>query len=136
MSSPTLTRRALLAGTGTAIASAALVVPYVNAVRAGIVVEHPGDRVVRLCNELSAALNDCFGDQFEAVVGIKGAIRLRDATPSQQVRLNTARTLIDGVMSERGSTSYTAVIREPKANIAFVLDYDANGTLSRQIDIA
>lgn len=34
MSSPTLTRRALIAGAGTAIASAALAVPYVNAVRA------------------------------------------------------------------------------------------------------
>lgn len=34
MSSPTLTRRALIAGAGTAIASAALAVPALNAVRA------------------------------------------------------------------------------------------------------
>ena len=35
MTSPTLTRRALIAGAGTAVASAALVVPYVAASRAG-----------------------------------------------------------------------------------------------------
>lgn len=72
MPSPTLTRRALIAGAGTAAASAALAVPYVNAAYSEEVcclpAENITDRLERLTNELAEAMGEYLGGRFAAVV--------------------------------------------------------------------
>lgn len=140
MPSPTLTRRALIAGAGTAIASAALAVPYVNAVRADDVcslpVETAGERIDRLVAELALVLDAEYGGEYEVVISEGGAVSWRWAHPTPQQRLAAAKREIAAVMLMSGVDCYTAVIREPKANIAFVLAHNADGSLHRQIDIA
>lgn len=61
MSSPTLTRRALIAGAGTAVASAALAVPYVNAVRADEVCTLPVADEIEQQGPYPAALHSAAG---------------------------------------------------------------------------
>ncbi|MET3925967.1 hypothetical protein [Devosia sp. 2618] len=64
MPSPTLTRRALIAGAGTAVVSAALAAPYVNAVRGDEVCSigaDPRERMIVAVAELRAAMTEYYG---------------------------------------------------------------------------
>jgi len=67
MPSPILTRRALLAGAGTAVASTALAVPYMHAVRADDA-ETITDKLDRLTSELSEVMAEYMGGRFQVVV--------------------------------------------------------------------
>ena len=102
MHSPILTRRALIAGAGTAVASAALAVPYVNAASADELCSAPvqtetiTDKIERLSRALSAAMAEYDGGDWRIVVAaddnitlqptIKGSARYRADLYLQQYR--------------------------------------------------
>lgn len=72
MSSPTLTRRALLAGAGTAIASAGLAVPYMQAVHAEDAPRgaqlSPHLRITEAVHELRAAMSSLGHGQWMVLI--------------------------------------------------------------------
>lgn len=76
MPSPTITRRAMIAGAGATISSAALAVPYVNAAPTHTEGETEAicDKVSRLSKELSEAMGEYLNGQFEAVVASDGNV--------------------------------------------------------------
>lgn len=135
---PTLTRRALLAGAGTAIASAAIAVPYVNAAHnlENVFGDSGASRIDRLVAELSAALDAEYGGEYEVTISEGGGVSWRWAHPTPQQRLETAKSEIAAAMHGAGSNIYTAVFREPSAGVAFVLLHNTDGTLHEQINIA
>lgn len=90
---PALSRRALIAGTGATIATAAMAIPYVSAARAGDVcsissaAETVTDRVMRLSQELSAALGEYEDGSWSIRVGADNNISLQPrATGSARYR--------------------------------------------------
>lgn len=105
MSSPTLTRRALIAGAGTAIASAALAVPTLNAVRAdemcNLPVETAAERIGRLVFELSTALDEEYGGEFEAVIGPDGAASYRWVNPSPKQRVEEHQKQLRAALADQ-----------------------------------
>lgn len=140
MSSPTLTRRALIAGAGTTIASAALAVPYVNAVRADEVcslpVEATADRINRLVSELSAALDEEYGGEYEAVIGPHGAVSYRWAKPTPRQRAREAVADLRSSLSDMGHNQWMAAVRDGSGNFANVLIFDGHGSLVSELSIA
>lgn len=138
MLSPTLTRRTLLAGAGTAVATTALAAPYVTAAHhfETDVAETGEARVLRLVEELSAALDAEYGGEYEVTISEGGRVSWRWAHPTPLQRLETAKSEIAAVMHGAGSKNYTAVFREPATGVAFVLMHNSDGTLQKQINIA
>lgn len=74
MSSTSLSRRAMIAGTGAAVASAALAVPYVNAARADdvcalpVAAEDITTRLDRLTTDLADAMGEYLNGKYAALV--------------------------------------------------------------------
>ena len=83
MPSPTLTRRALLAGAGTTIASAAIAGPYVNAAHSNDVCSLPAApeditaRVDRLSRELSSAMGEYLNGDWKITISAGNEVSLQ-----------------------------------------------------------
>ena len=89
MSSTSLTRRALIAGTGAAVASAALAVPYVNAARADDVCSlavDPAERFAAAQVEFRAAAEALYPDIDDWIINAtdKGTVMIGLVTPKPQ----------------------------------------------------
>lgn len=93
MTLPTLTRRALIAGAGTAIASAAVALPYLNAVRAEDLCSVPVDQTHDPLLEAITAYRQGLAD-FEALRGVSDEERDAYATISYAPRKAPSRRCV------------------------------------------
>lgn len=140
MSSPTITRRALIAGAGTAIASAALAVPALNAVRADEVCSLPvapetiTDRLDRLTQELSVAMAEYQGGKFKVVVEPTADGDVTFVRMEPEHILSHAAWEIRQAMADMGKDDFMVfVLDRPGQRASRYIDFKESGMNYREI---
>ncbi len=131
----TVSRRALLAAAGTAVASGALSVPYVNAAHT-YGSETITDRLDRLTSELAEAMSEYQGGKYTAIVEPAGDVSFVAIDRSPEDRLRHATTEIRAAMGDLGSTDYWVMIKPEGMAKAFDWAPDGSGAARREIALA
>src|SRR5690606_31890342 len=73
-------------------------------------IEAAADRIDRLVSELSAALDEEYGGDYEAVIGPSGAVSYRWAYPSPQQRVEESISELKSALVELDAGPVRAVV--------------------------